>query len=62
MFTDSDEVFSLEDPMMVLMECMRMMNFRLIDMFRTLDRDNSHAIEFKEFKEGLLVGQNFGFY
>ena len=50
--TASDS-FEKEDPMMVLMEFMRIRNFRLIDLFKSLDSDGSHSLTRKEFKEGL---------
>ena len=50
-----DEAFEKEDPMMVLMECMRLQNLRLFDLFASLDKDGSKSLEHSEFKEGLLV-------
>ena len=55
--TASDS-FEKEDPMMVLMEFMRIKNFRLIDLFKSLDADGSHSLTRKEFKDGLLVSAN----
>ena len=50
-----DEEFLHEDPMMVLMECMRMMNLRLVDLFSSLDKDGSKSLTYDEFKDELLV-------
>ena len=50
-----DEEFLHEDPMMVLIECMRMMNLRLVDLFSSLDKDQSKSLTYDEFKNGLLV-------
>ena len=51
----ADEEFLHEDPMMVLMECMRVMNLRLMDLFASLDKDGSKSLTHDEFKNGLLV-------
>ena len=51
----ADEEFMHEDPMMVLMECMRLMNLRLIDLFSSLDKDQSKSLTHEEFKNGLIV-------
>ena len=51
----NDEEFLDEDPMMVLMECMRFMNLRLVDLFASLDKDQSRSLTHSEFKDGLLV-------
>ena len=51
----NDEEFLDEDPMMVLMECMRFMNLRLVDLFASLDKDQSRSLTHAEFKDGLLV-------
>ena len=51
----ADEQFMHEDPMMVLMECMRLMNLRLVDLFSSLDKDQSRSLTHAEFKQGLLV-------
>ncbi|XP_064637208.1 leucine-rich repeat-containing protein 74A-like [Lineus longissimus] len=50
---DQDD-FNNEDPMMVLMEFMRLRNLRLIDLFVSLDADGSQSLEREEFREGLL--------
>ena len=43
------------DPMMVLMEFMRLQNLRLVDLFAVLDTDGSKTLTRKEFREGLMV-------
>ena len=53
---ETDNVFSHEDPMMVLMELMRVMGLRLIDLFSALDKDQSRSLSKDEFKSGLMVG------
>jgi hypothetical protein len=52
---DHDD-FTNEDPMMVLMEFMRLRNLRLVDLFVALDADGSKSLERDEFRDGLLVG------
>ena len=44
-----------EDPMMVLMEFMRIQNLRLVDLFTSLDKDGSKSLTRREFRDGLLV-------
>ena len=41
--------------MMVLMEFMRIQNFRLVDLFTSLDKDGSKSLTHKEFRDGLQV-------
>ena len=45
--------------MMVLMEFMRIQNFRLVDLFTSLDKDGSKSLTRKEFRDGLLVRRNY---
>lgn len=53
---DEDEVKLIdEDPLTVLMEYARLQNFRLLDMFKCLDKDGSGALSLDEFREGLEV-------
>ena len=47
--------FNNEDPMMVLMEFMRLCNLRLEDLFTSLDKEGSKSLTRSEFKDGLLV-------
>ncbi|CAH1800621.1 unnamed protein product [Owenia fusiformis] len=42
------------DPMMVLMECMKYHNLRLVDFFKSLDLDGSWTLTYEEFRNGLL--------
>ena len=55
----TENVFSHEDPMMVLMELMRVMGLRLIDLFSALDKDQSRSLTKDEFKSGLMVCLHF---
>ncbi len=50
-----DQEFLNEDPMTVLMEFMRIQNFRLVDLFTSLDKDGSKSLTRQEFRDGLLV-------
>ncbi|XP_064637888.1 leucine-rich repeat-containing protein 74B-like [Lineus longissimus] len=50
---DQDD-FTNEDPMMVLMEFMRLRNLRLMDLFVALDADGSKSLEREEFRDGLM--------
>ena len=52
---DAESIFLNEDPMMVLMEFMRLKNLRLVDLFVSMDKDSSGAITKQEFRDGLLV-------
>ena len=58
MAVSHDEMKALvdEEPMMVLMEFMRLQNLRLIDLFSSLDTDRSKSLTKEEFKLGLQVG------
>ena len=47
--------FSLDDPMTVLMEFMRIRNLRLIDLFACLDKDGNKSLSREEFRDGLMV-------
>ncbi|XP_064618514.1 leucine-rich repeat-containing protein 74B-like [Lineus longissimus] len=47
-------IFDLDDPMMVLFEYMKQQQFRLIDLFHTLDDDDSRSLTKEEFRDGLL--------
>ena len=47
--------FLKDDPMMVLMEFMRLQNLRLVDLFTSLDKDGSKSLSYDEFRNGLLV-------
>ena len=51
----ASEAFANEDPMMVLMEFMRLRNLRLVDLFASLDKDGSHSLTRNEFRNGLMV-------
>ncbi|XP_048776737.1 leucine-rich repeat-containing protein 74B-like [Ostrea edulis] len=42
-----------EDPLLVLFEYARLQNFRLVDMFKQLDMDNSGSLDREEFSRGL---------
>ncbi|XP_062576844.1 leucine-rich repeat-containing protein 74B-like [Saccostrea cucullata] len=42
-----------EDPLLVLFEYARLQNFRLLDMFKQLDTDNSGSLDREEFSKGL---------
>lgn len=44
-----------EDPLLVLFEYARLQNFRLLDMFKQLDTDNSGSLDRDEFSRGLAV-------
>lgn len=44
-----------EDPLLVLFEYARLQNFRLVDMFKQLDMDNSGSLDREEFSRGLAV-------
>lgn len=44
-----------EDPLLVLFEYARLQNFRLVDMFKQLDTDNSGSLDRQEFSKGLAV-------
>lgn len=44
-----------EDPILVLMEFMKLKNLRLIDLFQSLDKDGSRSLSNQELKAGLLV-------
>ena len=50
-----DDDFLKDDPMMVLMEFMRLRNLRLVDLFTSLDKDGSKSLSYDEFRNGLLV-------
>ena len=51
-----DAAFLLNsNPLTVIMECMRLQNFRLVDMFQSLDTDNNNKITVHELVNGLLV-------
>ena len=49
------EAFLNDDPMIVLMEYMRLSNLRLVDLFTSLDADGSQSLSREEFQGGLLV-------
>jgi len=51
--------FAKQDPITILMEYIRLKNLRLVDMFRSLDGDNSKSISRDEFKRGLMVRIQF---
>lgn len=50
-----------EDPLLVLFEYARLQNFRLVDMFKQLDTDNSGSLDRQEFSRGLAV-RKYEFY
>ena len=52
---ETTDDFLNADPMMVLMEFMRLKNLRLIDLFQAMDKDNSMSLTRDEFKDGLQV-------
>ena len=52
---EEEEDLSNEDPLSVLFEYARLQNFRLIDMFKSLDTDNSGSLDRDEFIQGLAV-------
>ena len=53
---NEDQAFLLNsNPLMVIMECMRLQNFRLVDMFQSLDTDKNAKISIHELVNGLLV-------
>ena len=52
---DDGMVFLNDNPMVVLMEYMRITNLRLVDLFTSLDKDGSWSLSRDEFKEGLMV-------
>ena len=54
--TEGDDNFLNDDPMMVLMEFMRIQNLRLVDLFTSLDKDGSKSLSYDEFRDGLMVG------
>lgn len=52
---DDDELALLSlNPLTVLMECMRLQNFRLIDLFKSLDTNKSNMVCINELCDGLL--------
>lgn len=52
---DDDEIALLHcNPLIVLMECMRLQNFRLIDLFKSLDVNKSNNICINELCDGLM--------
>ena len=53
----SDDEMALlnENPLYILVELMKVMEFRLVDLFHVLDKDHSRSISTTEFKEGLEV-------
>ena len=53
---EPDVAFLLNsNPLMVIMECMRLQNFRLVDMFQSLDTDRNNKLSVHELANGLLV-------
>lgn len=52
---DDGMVFLNDNPLVVLMEYMRLMNLRLVDLFTSLDKDGSWSLSRDEFKQGLMV-------
>lgn len=58
---ENENEFNQDDPMTVLMECMRLQNLRLVDLFTSLDKDGSGTLSRQEFKEGLLVSININY-
>jgi hypothetical protein len=52
---DDTAAFLNDDPMIVLMEYMRLQNLRLVDLFTSLDADGSNSLSREEFRCGLLV-------
>ena len=52
---DQRRSFVNDDPMMVVMEFMRIRNLRLVDLFHSLDKDGSKSLDKEEFRKGLLV-------
>ncbi|KAK3100432.1 hypothetical protein FSP39_019892 [Pinctada imbricata] len=50
-----EEDLAEEDPLTVLFEYARLQNFRLIDMFKNLDTDNSGSLDKQEFIDGLAM-------
>ena len=55
LITKPQDDFLNDDPMMVLMEFMRLRNLRLVDLFTSLDTDGSKTLTRDEFRDGLLV-------
>ena len=53
--SDSEIALLNENPLFVLMEMMKVLHFRLVDLFHVLDKDNSRCISLDELKEGLEV-------
>ncbi|XP_067937699.1 leucine-rich repeat-containing protein 74A-like [Watersipora subatra] len=50
---EATDDFSSSDPMMVLMECIAQRQLKLVDIFQSLDRDDSKTITRTELREGL---------
>ncbi|KAK2154464.1 hypothetical protein LSH36_268g00017 [Paralvinella palmiformis] len=55
MIQQEEASFAKQDPITILMEYIRLKNLRLVDMFRSLDGDNSKSISRDEFKRGLMT-------
>ena len=51
---DSDFLLN-SNPLTVIMECMRLQDYKLIDMFKSLDTDKNSKISVDELVSGLLV-------
>ena len=47
-----------ENPLYVLIEMMKVLEFRLVDLFHVLDKDNSKSISTDEFQDGLEVSRS----
>ena len=53
--TEDEMALLNENPLFVLIEMMKVLEFRLVDLFHVLDKDHSKSISIDEFKEGLEV-------
>jgi hypothetical protein len=52
---DEEAALMDENPLMVLMEVMRLQNLRLVDLFQSLDKNLSKNISLEEMHNGLVV-------
>ena len=53
---NEDELMLLNaNPLTVIMECMRLQNFRLVELLKTFDTDNNRKLSIDELVNGLLV-------
>ena len=57
---NEDELMLLNaNPLTVIMECMRLQNFRLVELLKTFDTDNNRKLSIDELVNGLLVSVDF---